>query len=195
MAILRTISARPPGWARARRLLAVFLVLAAALAGSAAPAPTAEYQVKAAFLFNFAQFVEWPEQAFAGAQAPLVIGVLGEDPFGNYLDELVQGEKIGQHPIMVRRYPDDGNPADCHILFVSAPAADHIERIAAQLKERGILTVGDTDNFCRRGGMVRFITEKGKIRLRINVESAKAVGLTISSKLLRWATIVTPEKG
>ncbi len=179
----------------ARRLLAVFC-LSATLAGAQTPAaPSAEYQVKAVFLFNFAQFVDWPAKAFAGDKAPLVIGVLGTDPFGAYLDGLVQGEKIGEHPIVVRRFAEGDKLAECHILFLSAALAGHMDRVIAPLKARGILTVGDTDNFSRAGGMIRFITEKGKIRLRIDVAAAQDAGLTISSKLLRSATIVTPEKG
>jgi hypothetical protein len=195
MAVLAAIFSRSAGGRPVRRLLAAFCVLASvAAAQTPAPEPAPEYRVKAAFLFNFAQFVEWPASAFADEKAPLVIGVLGQDPFGPFLDGLVQGEKIGQHPIVVRRLPDDGNPAECHILFAGATAAGRLERMIVQLKGRGVLTVGDTDHFSRAGGMVRFVTEQGKIRLRINVSAAQDAGLVISSKLLRSATIVTPDK-
>ncbi len=152
-----------------------------------------EYQVKAVFLFNFAQFVEWPADAFADAKAPLVIGVLGDDPFGDYLDKLVQGEKVGQRPLQVRRFARAAEITGCHILFVS-PGFDDFERVAASLRGRSVLTVGDRDNFSRLGGMVRFVTVNGKIRLRINVVAAQEAGLLISSKLLRSATIVTSER-
>ena len=177
------------------------LLLALVLAGPAAaeapaPAPSPEYQVKAVFLFNFAQFVDWPAKAFPDAAAPLVIGVLGEDPFGPYLDELVRNEKISGRPLVVRRFRTAQEiTGDCHILFVSHALAGQFDKIAPALQGRSLLTVGDAENFSRQGGMVRFVTESGKIRLRINVESAKECGLTISSKLLRWATIVTKEKG
>ena len=197
MAILSAIFCLRPGRGLARRLLAVLLALTwLAGARAAAPAtPTAEYQVKAAFLFNFAQFVEWPAKAFPDEQAPIIVGVLGEDPFGSYLDELVQNEKIGNRPLVVRRYRRVEDVADCHILFISRSAGAQFDKTIASLRGRPLLTVGDLDNFCRLGGMVRFVTENGKIRLRVNIESAKDSGLTISSKLLRWATIVTPEKG
>jgi len=196
MAILNRIFSRRRGRGPAPGLLALVCALSwLSAARAAAPTPTAEYQVKAAFLFNFAQFVDWPAPAFAAKSAPLVIGVVGPDPFGPYLDGLVQGEKIGEHPIVVRRFAEDEKLTACHLVFVSAPAAGHLDRILAQLKGQGVLTVGDTENFCRLGGMVRFVTEKGKIRLRINVTAAQEAGLTISSKLLRWATLVTPEKG
>jgi hypothetical protein len=161
---------------------------------SAAPI-SAEYRVKAGFLFNFPQFVEWPARAFRDPQAPIVIGVLGEDPFGGYLDELVQGEKIGERPIVVRRFSRIEEVADCHILFISRSESAQFEKIVSALANRRILTVGDADGFERAGGMVRFAIESGKIRLRINPDAAKAVDLTISSKLLRLATLVTREKG
>ena len=156
--------------------------------------PAPEYQVKAVFLFNFAQFVDWPARAFPAAGAPLVIGVLGEDPFGAYLDELVRNEKIGDRPLVVRRFRGIQDIGECHILFVSRSPSGQFDKLVPELRGRPLLTVSDTENFNRLGGMVRFVTENGKIRLRINVDSAKECGLTISSKLLRWATIVTPEK-
>ena len=175
--------------------LLLALALSAPLAAAEAPTPPPEYQVKAVFLFNFAQFVDWPAQAFPEAGAPLVIGVLGDDPFGSYLDELVRNEKIRGRPLVVRRFERVQDMHECHILFVSRNAAGQFDRIAVDLQGRSLLTVGDTENFSRLGGMVRFVTENGKIHLRINVEAAKESGLTISSKLLRWATIVTKEKG
>ncbi|SDR71305.1 YfiR family protein [Opitutus sp. GAS368] len=177
---------------------AVWLLGAVLLTGAAAQTPppplTAEYQVKAVFLFNFAQFVDWPAAAFENDQAPIVIGVLGEDPFGSYLDEVVQSEKIGDRALVVRRYRRVEEALGCHILFIGRSNAAQLDRVLARLQGTSVLTVGDLDNFCLRGGMVRFVTEKGKIHLRINMDVAKAGGLTISSKLLRWATIVTTGK-
>ena len=197
MELLTVIISALLGWRFAPRR-AAWLLGAGLLTGAAAqaplPPPVAEYQVKAVFLFNFAQFVDWPEQAFKDDQAPIVIGVLGEDPFGSYLDEVVQSEKIGGRALVVRRYRRGEDVAGCHIPFVSPSSAAQLERVLADLHGQSVLTVGDVDNFCRRGGMVRFIKEKGKIHLRINVEAAKAAGLTISSKLLRWATIITTGK-
>jgi len=172
--------------------LLAFLVPRAVAANPTTPA--AEYQLKAVFLFNFAQFAEWPERAFADARAPLVIGLLGEDPFGAYLEDLVKDEKIDTHPLQVRRFATVEDATACHILFISRSEATHLGNIVAQLKGRSILTISDADTFTRAGGMVRFVTDRGKIRLRINVEAAKACNLTISSKILRPATIVTAGK-
>ena len=160
----------------------------------AAAAPAAEYQLKAVFLFNFAQFVEWPAEAFPEPKAPLIIGVLGDDPFGTYLDETVHGEKVNDRPLSIQRYRRIDDIKTCHILFISRSEANQLEPIFASLKGRHVLTVSDFSGFAQSGGMIRFVTEKNKIRLRINLEAAKTAELTISSKLLRPAEIVTPGK-
>jgi hypothetical protein len=151
-----------------------------------------EYQVKAVFLFRFAQFVEWPPSAFPEPHTPLVIGVLGQDPFGTYLDEIVQGETVNDHPLAVQRYATVEEITTCHILFISRSEDDRLERVLVGLKGRDILTVGDVERFSARGGMIRFVTEHGRIRLRINLKAAEAANLKLSSKLLRPAEIVSP---
>jgi hypothetical protein len=166
------------------------LLLSGGLDLSAQTAPAQEYQVKAVFLFNFAQFVDWPPQAFPEAQTPLVIGVLGEDPFGAYLDETVRDEKVNNRPLAVQRYRRVEEIKTCHILFISRSEADRLGQILASLKERSILTVSDTEGAAQRDVMIRLVTEKNKIRLRINLQAARAANLTISSKLLRPAEIV-----
>ncbi len=178
-----------------RAWLCVLALLGATLTAASPPAAAPpEYRIKAVFLFNFAQFVEWPAGAFHDAQAPLVIGVLGEDPFGADLDEAVRGERIGGRALVVRRYRRVEDIGECQILFISGSEADRLEKILARLQGRSLLTVGDADNFNRLGGMVRFVTVNNKIRLRINVEAAKAAELVISSKLLRPAMVYNPGK-
>jgi len=146
-----------------------------------------EYQVKAVFLFNFAQFVDWPPKAFPETQTALVIGVLGENPFGTYLDETVRGEKVKDRPLVVQRYRRVGEIKTCHVLFISRSETDRLEQIIASVKGRNILTAGDAEDFALRGGMIQLVTEKNKIRMRINLQAVKAANLTISSKLLRVA--------
>ena len=148
-------------------------------------APAAEYQVKAVFLFNFAQFVEWPPSAFPQSQTPLVIGVLGQDPFGAYLDETVRGERVNNRPLTVRRYRRVEEIQTCHVLFISRSEADRMDQILASLKYRKILTVADVESAAGSRVMIRFVTQQNKIRLRINPEAARAANLSISSKLLR----------
>jgi hypothetical protein len=170
------------------------LLLLGGLDASAKTGPSTEYQVKAVFLFNFAQFVEWPPAAFAGATSPLVIGILGGDPFGAYLDETVRDEKVNNRPLEIQRYHGVDEIKTCHVLFISRSEANRLEQILVGLKNRSILIVGDGDDFVQRGGMVRLATAQNKIRLIINADAAKAAHLTISSKLLRAAELVTPPK-
>jgi hypothetical protein len=170
------------------------LLLVGGRDGSAQMAPAKEYQVKSVFLFNFAQFVTWPSEAFSGARSPILIGVLGDDPFGRALDDVVMGEAVMARQLVVERFRRVEDIKTCHILFISPSEADKYEQIFAGLRGRSILTVGDTDGFSNRGGMIRFRTEQNRIRLRVNVAAAQAAGLTISSQLLRAAELVAPVK-
>ena len=186
MALLSTVLARV-----AARVLPLAALLASrpTLAGQAVRA--SEYQVKAVFLFNFAQFVDWPAEAFADPAASLSICVLGPDPFGDFLDQTVRDERVGGRTLQVRRYASADEIRSCHILFISRSDRNLPEDILARLKHRPILTVSDIDEFAERGGMIAFVTDRHRIRLKINVEAAGTAHLTISSKLLRVAEVVT----
>ncbi len=153
-----------------------------------------EYQIKALFLFNFSQFIQWPPSAFTNADEPFRIGVLGNDPFDDFLDETVRGEKVDGHPLVIQRYESVDAVKDCQILFISRSESERMENILADLKGRNILTVGDSEGFVKNGGVVRFVTEENKIHFRINLEAARRANLTISSKVLRLAEIVEPGK-
>lgn len=189
MALLATgVSSRCGGY-----LLALILALAAGSEISA-PAQVADYQVKAVFLFNFTEFVRWPSQKLADTKSPIAICVLGDDPFGGYLDATIRGETVGKRRLVVRRYRHVEDVDSCQILFISNSEIARLAPIFDYLKNRSILTVGDADGFARRGGMVCFVTQDDRIRLRVNLAAAKAAGLTLSSKLLRVAEIVpSPE--
>ena len=158
----------------------------------AADAPT-ENQVQAVFLFNFSRFVEWPPQAFAAPNDPFVIGIVGSDPFGVRLDEAVRNEQINGHPLTVRRFRSISDVDNCQILFIDRSEIGRLGQILAALDHRSTLTVSQAEGAAQRGVMIQFATENSRIRLRINVESARAAGLTISSKLLRPAEIVGAE--
>jgi hypothetical protein len=180
-----------------KKLFRIWLFVSASLfAGapelSAQTEISKEYRVKAVFLFNFAQFVAWPANAFPNAQTPLTIGVLGDDPFDSFLDATVQGEKVNGHPLVIQRYRNLEDAKNCQILFVSRSENGRMGRILAGLKDRNILTVGDMAGFAKNGGIVRFVTAQNKIHFRINLAAAKSANLTISSKLLRLAEIVEP---
>jgi YfiR/HmsC-like len=175
-------------------LLRLWLAIAvfAATASWAVAAPS-EYEVKAVFLFNFTQFVDWPPDAFPGPDAPFVIGVLGEDPFGSQLDAVVRGERVNSRPLVIERYRSLAEIRNCNILFIGSSEIGHLEQVVAALKGRSILTVSDADAAGQRGVMIRLVTQNNRIRLRIDLEAAKAGRLTISSKLLRPAEIVGGE--
>jgi len=147
-----------------------------------------ESELKAVLLYNLTQFVEWPGSAFASNNAPLVIGVLGEDTLGRVLDDAVRGEKYGGRSIVVQRFHAAEEAGGCQILFVCPSENARFQEILSQLKGRAILTVADAEGFIRAGGMIRFVkSPQNKIRLRINAEAAKAAELSVSGKLLRVA--------
>jgi hypothetical protein len=171
----------------------LWATLAAALltrSAGGAEAPN-EYQVKAVFVFNFSRFVEWPAAALGAASQPFVIGIVGNDPFGARLDDAVRGEQINQHPLQIQRFGSISDVANCQILYIDRSQSAQLREILAALAHRNILTVADFEGSGERGVMMQFVTESNRIRLRINVEAAKASGLTISSKLLRPAEIVS----
>jgi hypothetical protein len=153
-----------------------------------------EYEVKAAFLYNFAQFCEWPSSAFASTNSPFVIGVLGDNPFNSTLDDLVRGEKVQQRPLEFRRFRSVSEIKECHILFISRSESSRVQSILNSLEGRPILTVSDIDRFAMRGGMIRFLTEQKKIKLRINISETRKAGLNISSKVLNLAEVVQNPK-
>ena len=166
-------------------------VIGLTLIGLAAKSPaqttSTENNVKAVYLFHFAQFVDWPTNAFPNAQAPMVIGVLGRDYLSRSIEEAVSGEVAHGRKLAVKRCVDVDDAKTCHILFISRSEADRLERILSRLEGKSILTVSDIEGFTTRGGMIRFITERNHIKFRINNPAAEKAGLTISSKLLRLA--------
>jgi len=172
---------------------AVTLVLAwglafAAITGNTPAAETSrEYSLKAVFLYNFCQFIEWPETSFASPTAPLIIGVIGDDPFGALLDETVQGEVLRGHPLRVERYRRSDDAGRCHLLFIPASEAGRAGSIVASLRGRSIVTVGESEGFLSQGGMIALVTEGSRVRLRINQAPLRAASLRVSSKLLRVA--------
>lgn len=151
-----------------------------------------EYQVKAAFLFNFTQFVEWPTGALDGTNSPFVIGLLGENPFGNYLQDIIAGESVNGHPLTIHQYKNVDEIKVCHIVFINSAEIRHVKEITTALRGRNILTVSDAANFIESGGMIRLAMSNNKIRVQVNPVRAKEVDLRISSKLLGVADIVSP---
>jgi hypothetical protein len=152
-----------------------------------------EYRVKAAFLYNFAKFVEWPALTDKTGKNPLRICVLGQDPFGSVLGDTVNGKTVLGRPFLVTNVPNVSQAATCQILFISASEQKRIRSIIVQLRTPGVLTVGETEGFANQGGIVNFKLESGRVRLEINVEAAEQAKLRISSKVLSLAQIVKTE--
>lgn len=180
--------------------LAVAVALGAALAR---PAPTVsaaprqaraslptEYDVKAAFLYNFAKFVEWPEASLP-TDGTFVLGVLGSDPFGRALEEL-DGRTVLGRRIVVRRYEREEDAAACQILFISSSEEERLPAILAALLRKPVLTVSDGDGWAERGVIINFKTRQSKIRFEINLERAEMSRLRMSSQLLKLASLVPP---
>lgn len=179
-------------------LLRRAVVVGALIACTPAPAQAQagkpiDYQVKAVFLFNFAHFVEWPPDAFADPLAPIVIGVLGGDPFGPYLKEVIANETVNNRPLVFRHFRQVEDIDVCHILFISESEGGRLNRVFQTLKGRSILTVGDGEDFARNGGVIRFFPENNKIRIRVNLGVARNARVTISSKILRSADVIGTE--
>jgi hypothetical protein len=150
-----------------------------------------ETQLKAVLLFRLTQFVQWPESRFETPDSPIVIGLLGKDPFGESLRIAVRGETAQNRPITILPLERTEQAKSCHIVFISQSEAARVRQITTALAGNPILTVSDVENFVRvGGGMVRFYTEQNKVKLRINNETAKAAGLVLDSRLLRMAEIV-----
>jgi hypothetical protein len=153
-----------------------------------------EFQLKAVFLWRLAQFTEWPSNAFENAETPIAICVLGENPFGDALDEAVRGETAHGRKLVVRHYRSVQETKACHILYIAGSAGRQIKEIIAAVRGRSILTVSDIEGFALSyDGMVRFLTEQNKIKLHINVKAATAARLALDPRLLRTAEIVRDE--
>jgi hypothetical protein len=155
----------------------------------AAGEQVSEHQVKAAFLLNFTKFVEWPQAAFGDQRSPIAICVLGEDPIGGALDQLVEGEVVDGRRVVVRRLKEPPASKQCQVLFVS-PAIKDVSQMLSALGS-GILTVSeDSDRFLRDGGVISFVIENRHVRFDINQSAAESEGLKLSSRLLRVARSV-----
>ncbi len=154
------------------------------------PASPSEYEVKAAFLYNFARFVEWPAEAGHDPAAPFVIAVLGHDPFGPILDETVAGKTVGGRPIEVRRVSRPDEAREAQIVFVSPSERPNVAAILKALERPGVLTVGDTDGFAVQGGAINFTVHARRVRFEINPAAAEQARLKMSSQLLKLATLV-----
>src|SRR5882724_5191380 len=166
-------------------LLGVALAASCSLAGNAATTQESlEYAVKGAFLFKFGAFVEWPSSAFPNPDAPFVIGILGDDPFGASLDQIVQGRTVQGRVVVIQRLQRVEQAKDVHILFIARTERERAEQIAASLRGNSVLTVSDVDHSPRPVGVINLVTVDNKVRFEIDEDMAQRAGLKLSSKLL-----------
>ena len=158
-------------------------------AAGQAPALT-ENEIKAGFLFNFTKFVEWPTDAFSDANSPIILGIVGEDPFGDLLVQAVAGKSVNGRAVLLKHFKEEQPLRACNILFVSGSEEKHLARILEKLKGSSILTVGETDGFAQAGGIINFTIEGNRVRLEINLDAATRTRLKISAKVIAVARLV-----
>jgi hypothetical protein len=153
------------------------------------PKPT-EYEVEAAYLSNFGRFVEWPAKTGASEKDSFFVCVLGQDPFGPLLDAALRGETIGDARMVAKRIAGAAEAANCRIVFVNSARDSEVKGILAALRSSNALTVSDSLDFTRQGGMIQFVLEGNRVRFEINLAAAQRAGLTLSSQLLKVAVAI-----
>lgn len=168
----------------------MFLLMPVTLVTAQRSCQLPEYDVKAAFLYKFALFIDWPEKAFAETSSSFIFGILGNDPFDKTIDEMLSNKKIKGKSIIIKRYASYKEIDNCHVLFISKSKRHRLKTIFRYLATKPILTVGETPGFADAGGIINFIHQNKNIRFEINNESAQKHHLNISSKLLRLAKII-----
>lgn len=183
---------------RLRRLLVGAWVASVALRVPAAAVepdlrPT-EYEVKAAYLYNFVRYIEWPPEALPEPGAPFVVAILGDDPFGAVLDDAFLGKSLADRPASIVRIHEPAEGAQAQIVFIAASESQDLPRIVKALAGRCVLTVGDAADMARKGAMIAFRKDGNRVRFDINVPRSESAGLRLSSQLLKVATIVGDER-
>lgn len=179
---------RGSGW----KWLAIRVVVCCLAVVTQAQSAT-EYQVKAAFLFNFAKFVEWPADAFPGVDAPLQICLLGQDPFGNEFEEVIGDKSVNGHRIEVIHPSGVPQARGCQIIFVSSSEKRKALEILRGLRGASVLTVGDTAGFAGMGGIINFVLDDGRVRFEINMKAAERAHLKVSARLLTVAKLIVTD--
>lgn len=174
-------------------ILAITLVFTVQNLG-AQPESFQEYQVKAVFLYNLTNFISWPEGTFENQNDPLKICIIGEDPFGAFLDKVIHNETINGRRIVVNRLTDNDTFCSCHILFINSTMNEELSQILQRIKECSVLTVSDVHEFTQLGGMINLVRKGKRVRIEVNVDSARRAGLTISAKLLKLAEIIKDKR-
>ena len=186
---------------RPRTAILALLVTAVAIAATMVRVPAvraegvSEYELKAAFVFNFAKFTEWPEDSFSGPDDPFVVGVLGDDPIASMLERNLAEKTIRDRRLVTRRFDGVNALERCHVLFIATSEAPRIDAALQAVGHHPVLTVGETQGFAQRGGMIGFLMEGTRLRFEVNLDAAERTNLRISSQLLKLATLVSAAEG
>jgi len=175
---------------KAMALIALMAFVLGSNRGFGGETSPAEYRVKSLFLLNFAKYVDWPANAFAAASTPIAIGLIGEDKFTAELAKTVEGKIVSGRRIVIQPIETDDDLGKCHILFIAGSDKKRQDEILDKIKALPVLTVGETDQFIDRGGMINFVKREGKVRLEINLDASRQVRLEISARLLSVADVV-----
>lgn len=183
--VMSTSPARTGSWKKLPRLLAMTVACAMTIPLLAAPS---EYEVKAVFVYKLLNYIRWPPPAEAGR--PFVIGILGQDPFGKVIDDVVNGESINGRAVVVRRLPSVDDALHCDLVFVSSSERPNLPGIFKALRDAPVLTVGDMERFAESGGMINLTNVDRRIRFEVNVAAIDRGGLKAASQLLSLAKIV-----
>jgi len=173
-----------------RLTIVLMLLLAGVLRTPAQDNPPSEYQLKAAFLYTFAKFIDWPSDSFATDHSSFAICILGVDPFGSTIDDTLRGKAIGDHPVVIERAKEPSEVRHCQIVFISSSEKSRLPEVLMALQGANVLIVGETERFADSGGTIQLILDQNHIRFAINTNAAESAGLRISSKLLALAKIV-----
>lgn len=158
--------------------------------GRQEPPAAPEYRIKAAFLYNFTLYTEWPPTAFDDPSSPIVLAVAGEDPFGEELDAAVRGKTVRGRSIDIRRYDRAADVPKCHVLFLANDQAKNLPQVLQRFRDAALLTVGEADSFTRSGGVIRLFVEEKKVHFEVNPDAAARAHVKLSSKLLSLAKVI-----
>jgi hypothetical protein len=156
-----------------------------------AEAPTGEYQVKAAFIYNFTQFVEWPANAFTADDAPFIVAIVGEDPFKGALEQLMNDKHVGSRSIVIKHFSSVDQIGRCQLLFVPTAENREVDAISDRIGKNPVLTVGETDVMMAAGGAIRLFLDDGRMRFQLNPDALASARLKASAKLMKLARIYT----
>jgi hypothetical protein len=174
-----------------RTIAAAVGLLAVYPADAAQETPRApEYRIKAAFLYNFTLYTEWPPSAFERSDSPIVLGVAGEDRFGGELDVAVRDKTVRGRPIEIKHFDRLTDATRCHLLFVAGDQSRNLPQVLQRYHDAPLLTVGESEDFTRAGGVIRFFIDENKVRFEVNPDAAGRAHVKLSSKLLSLAKIV-----